>query len=426
MERRFMEGNDEEDVVEAEAGAPSSVTAVPRLKQDVESLSSMMAMELPPKRLVRGGRILVAKYGFGDASGVGFGASWSTDKGVEYRYGVWGSDNIDKSSNYREMRNLVETVELMEENGDLNGIELFLFTDNSVAEAAMFKGSSSSRLLFELVLRLKKIEVRSSVRIHFIHVAGTRMIKQGADGLSRGNLLEGVMQGRRMVDFIPITTSAIELQGSLAEWISSWLPSEGKEVEVLTPKGWFLRGHDVVGFEKNCDGFDEAVLSPGYFVWSPPPAVAEAVVEELRKARHKRQRSTHVFVCQKLMKPSWLGQLYKVADIVMEIKPGVDYWDSTNHESLILAVCFPFISHCPWQLRNQPRLLEVGRVLRRVWKESEGTEGHILRKLCEFTRTLEGMSASVVWRLLQSRSLSFLSDRTTRKRSRKCMEEEER
>ena len=36
------------------------------------------------------------------------------------------------------------------------------------------------------------------------------MILQGADGLSRGDMYEGVMRGDNMLDFIPLHLSAIE------------------------------------------------------------------------------------------------------------------------------------------------------------------------------------------------------------------------
>jgi hypothetical protein len=32
-------------------------------------------------------------------------------------------------------------------------------------------------------------------------------------------------------------------------------------------------------------------LKPGTFLWAPPPAAADAALEELCKARHKRQTS---------------------------------------------------------------------------------------------------------------------------------------
>ena len=75
----------------------------------------------------------------------------------------------------------------------LGGTDWFVFTDNSTAESAYAKGFSSSKLMFELVLRLRKLEMQQGCKIHVSHVAGTRMIKQGSEGLSRGNLAEGVM-----------------------------------------------------------------------------------------------------------------------------------------------------------------------------------------------------------------------------------------
>ena len=50
-------------------------------------------------------------------------------------------------------------------------------TDNLVAEGAFYKGTSSSRKLFELVLRLRLLEINVGFKIHIIHIAGTRMIK---------------------------------------------------------------------------------------------------------------------------------------------------------------------------------------------------------------------------------------------------------
>jgi hypothetical protein len=63
-----------------------------------------------------------------------------------------------------------------------------MFTDNTTAEAAHFHGTTKhGKLLFDLVLRLRKIEMERNCRIHIIHVAGKRMIWQGSDGLSRGD-----------------------------------------------------------------------------------------------------------------------------------------------------------------------------------------------------------------------------------------------
>jgi hypothetical protein len=63
-------------------------------------------------------------------------------------------------------------------------IEVFMFTDNYVMESAYFRGTSSSPILFDLVLRLRKLELHAGWKIHVVHIAGTQMICQGTDGFS--------------------------------------------------------------------------------------------------------------------------------------------------------------------------------------------------------------------------------------------------
>ena len=65
----------------------------------------------PAVRTIRPSRRIDVRYGFGDASGSGFGGSIFFPGGISYRVGVWGKDAEDSSSNYRELRNLVETLE---------------------------------------------------------------------------------------------------------------------------------------------------------------------------------------------------------------------------------------------------------------------------------------------------------------------------
>ena len=77
-------------------------------------------------------------------------------------------------------------------------------------------------MLFELVVRLYLLELKYQCSVRCTHVAGTRMIEQGTDGLSRGDLREGVMQGRSMLDYIPLNDSAVTRFQPLKSWIDSW------------------------------------------------------------------------------------------------------------------------------------------------------------------------------------------------------------
>ena len=126
------------------------------------------------------------------------------------------------------------------------------------------------------------------------------MIAQGSDGLSRGNVLEGVMRGTPIDSFIPLNKSSLERSETLKNWLKSW--TKGR-LEFFQPRDWFLQGHDVVEgkFEVNVDGFKWPTYQKGAFVWSPPPAAAETMLEELRKACHRRTKSTHVIIILRLM-----------------------------------------------------------------------------------------------------------------------------
>ena len=62
---------------------------------------------------------------------------------------------------------------MKEDEDGISGVELFLFTENSVAEVVVFKDSSTSKKLFNLVLRLKLLEIECDMKVYFCHVAGT-------------------------------------------------------------------------------------------------------------------------------------------------------------------------------------------------------------------------------------------------------------
>ena len=144
----------------------------------------------------------------GDASGDGFGAAFYIDGDLLFRYGQWVSSIFEASSNYRELRNLVEALEKHVREGKLADCEVFLLTDNLVAENAFCKGSSSSRTLFDLVLRLRKVELEGRIILHMIHVSGKRMIASGVDAFSRGDTTRGVMQGNNLLSYFPFHLGA--------------------------------------------------------------------------------------------------------------------------------------------------------------------------------------------------------------------------
>jgi hypothetical protein len=80
-------------------------------------------------------------------------------------------------------------------------------------------------------------------------------------------------------------------------------------LEFLSPNDWFERGHDIAGWEQNRPtGWSSLspdlwypTLESDCYLREPPRVAASVAVEELRKARLKRQASTHIFVYPRLI-----------------------------------------------------------------------------------------------------------------------------
>ena len=131
-------------------------------------------------------------------------------QGLCLRYGHWCGWIGKQSSNYQELCNLVEAVEIKKWKEDrLKNMEFFLFTDNFVAEQVFYSGTLSNKLLFELVLRLGRIEMSGNIILHVIHISGKRMIKSVIDRLSRGDTNEGVADGHALLSYVDLHRSAL-------------------------------------------------------------------------------------------------------------------------------------------------------------------------------------------------------------------------
>jgi hypothetical protein len=362
--------------------APKKVKTKARLTHtDLPALKRLFEPEVPPKRIVRSRKVAEVFYGFGDASqdGFGFNMQKPDDDQLLFRFGQWCDEVSEESSNYRELLNLVVRLEELVKDGTLQGAEVFLFTDNSTAEAVYYKGNSSSRTLFELMLRLRELEMRGDLKLHVIHVAGTRMQDEGADGSSRGDQSSGVMNGTHILKYVPLHQSALELEPKLEAWLRGCWPKERGELVTLTEKDWFSHGVS----SRNC-------------IWAPAPASAEVAAEQMGRAIHKHPSSFHLFIAPRLMTSRWRRRVSKLADFSMELGPGSSVWGKARHEPLLIFVCLPLSQHRPWKLRGTRLLVDHARKLRVLHQADCKRRGNILRQLLGKTGRLELMPESMV------------------------------
>ena len=73
-------------------------------------------------------------------------------------------------------------VERAGEKGWLKGATVLLATDNEVVEVATYKGNSTSKKLYNLVLRLKMVEMKYGCHLIVTHVTETRISNRALMG----------------------------------------------------------------------------------------------------------------------------------------------------------------------------------------------------------------------------------------------------
>ena len=81
--------------------------------------------------------------------------------------------------------------------------EVFVMTDNTAFEGAYYKGHSPSAKMNNIVFRLHKAKRDGGFILHVLHISGKRMKAKGVDGLSRGDLTEGMLAGADPFSFLP-------------------------------------------------------------------------------------------------------------------------------------------------------------------------------------------------------------------------------
>ena len=291
------------------------------------------------------------------------------------------------SSNYRELCNLVDRLEKLQNDGELRNKEIYLFTDNAVAEYAYCTGNSTSPYLFDLVLRLYQLSVKGECIIHVIHIPGTLMIAIGVDGLSRGVVNEGLLSSKegKLMNYIKLHLTAFERSRGLFDWFYSWWPNELPRIKFLNKNSWV-------------DTKEQSEIN----VWSPPPAAGDAAFEFMSWAIHRRSWNMHIVIIPTAWTSLWRKMLKKMADIYLTLPPTNTVWNADQYFGLTIAFCFPLSNSSPWKFRRREGLDKLERKVLRMWERDNGSEGPILRQLCQEAWRVRSMPEILVPEMLLS------------------------
>ena len=118
---------------------------------------------------------------------------------------------------------------------------------------------------------------------------------------------------------------------------------------------------------------------------------ADAALEELLKARHKRTDTFHVVLIPRIMTPRWRRLFNKAVDFSFIVSPGSPSWPASMFEPVWVGIVLPFIKHRPWCLKRAPLLVEMGGRLRGLLETGEADAGNLLRKLLLLPRRLDSL-----------------------------------
>jgi hypothetical protein len=274
----------------AEESAPETVIPVARYLRDLACLQDLTSGPEPPKQLYLAKR-QSAFFVIGDANRKAKGNAVVEQYRVDYKSGAWNLEWREKSSNCREAENLTDRLEQLVADGDLWNHKVFLIMDNLAFEGAFYEGHSPSRELSDIVFQVHKAQRDGAFVLHVIYISGKQVKASGVDGLSRGDLTEGMIAGRDPLSFIPFNRG---VDNRSSGWVSTWVHS------------WWetKRGADFGGFPLRTitkDNMFELRDLKAARLWMMPPAVMEVVLELLCKDCLAHPQWPHVFVVLRLM-----------------------------------------------------------------------------------------------------------------------------
>jgi hypothetical protein len=106
------------------------------------------------------------------------------------------------------------------------------------------------------------------------------------DGVSRGDLGNGVISGESMLKHVHLDEGVDTRSPELISW---FLESAEGDWTLLEPAEWFHEAH----------------ITNGNYLWCPAPAVADVALEQLCETQHTRPLNMHIFLCPALMTLRW-------------------------------------------------------------------------------------------------------------------------
>lgn len=235
---------------------------------------------------------------FGDGSGTGTGGTdemfvqgHDHDAPLEMWMDTWSPVVHHFSSNWKELKTLVLTLrrEVNRATPRCSNATMFYFTDNEVTYHVVTSGSSTSPGLHSLIHEIKMLELQLNCQLVCIHVPGTTIILQGADGLSRGVWISPLHARDSSRTILASLFAPVHAAQDAALWMSKRYGTP------LPSKCFTAHSH-----WSALDVFDTLTL------WLPAPEIASQMISFVLNAWVERPHTSQAyFVVPRIFTRSW-------------------------------------------------------------------------------------------------------------------------
>jgi hypothetical protein len=203
---------------------------------------------------------------FGDKSGTGTGGTvvYDSAEPLEMWMGTWHPRVYHFSSNWKELRTLLATLERAygQRRTDIAGTTFFYFTDNSTTYFTVSKGSSTSPRLHAMVEQIKKLKIMMDIHLEVVHIPGTTIITECTDGLSWGIWISHTQERPDTARLLVEIFAPVPFAPDVQQWA---LNQAGLPYELCFHRCWERQ-------------WDAQAVFDRLTIWTPPPEVAPQLI----------------------------------------------------------------------------------------------------------------------------------------------------
>ena len=283
---------------------------------------------------------------WGDGSGTGGGGTLeleATKPLLEFWMGTWSPHVASFSSNWKELRTLLEMLKREQNQSRLRHGLMFYFTDNLVTYYIVQGGSSTSPELHKLIRQIKRLEYDLQVQVEVVHVPGRLMIRQGADGLSRG-----VRVVPERVERTTLLEASLVLSG--VPYNSSWMVWAFNQLPVVHALPW--------RHVSSLDSWKFSHLAGHMTFWTPTPEIArQAITCFLQSWCEQPTTMGAVFCIPRVLQRSWGNLSRHVREVgVYDPESLPEECQYTSLIPVVLLYVPPFVHTLPQDRLESPAL----------------------------------------------------------------------